>query len=147
MSAEHDELFQLILGRTTTKAVERILAAGWVKSRVATTPDEAKEAAARGIFNVRDDPYDFEEWDDLNSSERELYLCQARAALEAAAPFIAVQAFDHGWREGKGAPTPIHAATGELLHDQAAKPGWNPYRRESGEEEPTEGDRPIIEDE
>lgn len=33
MSAAHDELFQLMLGRTTTKAVERILAAGWVKPR------------------------------------------------------------------------------------------------------------------
>lgn len=33
MSADHDELFQLMLGRTTTKAVERILAAGYRKPR------------------------------------------------------------------------------------------------------------------
>jgi hypothetical protein len=37
MSAR-DELFQLILGRTTTKAVERILAAGYSKPRPITTP-------------------------------------------------------------------------------------------------------------
>jgi hypothetical protein len=35
-----DELFQLILGRTTTKAVERILAAGYVKPRTVTTVEE-----------------------------------------------------------------------------------------------------------
>ncbi|YCK81374.1 hypothetical protein M1D89_20240 [Arthrobacter sp. D3-18] len=40
MSAAHDELFQLMLGRTTTKAVERILAAGWVKPRTITTAEE-----------------------------------------------------------------------------------------------------------
>jgi hypothetical protein len=39
MSAS-DELFQLILGRTTTKAVERILAAGYSKPRTITTVDE-----------------------------------------------------------------------------------------------------------
>ncbi|GGH93856.1 hypothetical protein ACFFGR_09350 [Arthrobacter liuii] len=36
-NAERDELFQLILGRTTTKAVERILAAGYRKPRQVTT--------------------------------------------------------------------------------------------------------------
>lgn len=40
MSAEHDELFQLMLGRTTTKAVERILAAGYRKPRTITTVEE-----------------------------------------------------------------------------------------------------------
>ncbi len=40
MSAQHDELFQLMLGRTTTKAVDRILAAGWVKPRKITTEEE-----------------------------------------------------------------------------------------------------------
>jgi hypothetical protein len=39
MSAR-DELFQLILGRTTTKAVERILAAGYTKPRAVTTVAE-----------------------------------------------------------------------------------------------------------
>ncbi len=34
------ELFQLILGRTTTKAVERILAAGYRKLRTITTVEE-----------------------------------------------------------------------------------------------------------
>lgn len=40
MSAEHDELFQLMLGRTTTKAVERILAAGYRKLQQVTTAEE-----------------------------------------------------------------------------------------------------------
>lgn len=31
MSTERDELFQLMIGRTTTKAVDRILAAGYRK--------------------------------------------------------------------------------------------------------------------
>ena len=39
MSAR-DELFQLILGRTTTKAVERILDAGYLRPRTITTEEE-----------------------------------------------------------------------------------------------------------
>lgn len=39
MSAR-DELFQLMLGRTTTKAVERIVAAGYQRPRIITTADE-----------------------------------------------------------------------------------------------------------
>lgn len=39
MSA-HEELFQLMLGRTTTKAVERILAAGFRRPRMVTTEAE-----------------------------------------------------------------------------------------------------------
>jgi hypothetical protein len=38
--SDRDELFQLILGRTTTKAVERILAAGYRKPRTVTTVEE-----------------------------------------------------------------------------------------------------------
>lgn len=33
--SDRDELFQLILGRTTTKAVDRIIAAGYVKAEPA----------------------------------------------------------------------------------------------------------------
>lgn len=40
MTAERDELFQLMLGRTTTKAVERILATGYRKPRTITTIEE-----------------------------------------------------------------------------------------------------------
>jgi len=40
VSADHDELFQLMLGRTTTKAVERILAAGYRRPRTITTVEE-----------------------------------------------------------------------------------------------------------
>jgi hypothetical protein len=49
MSNERDELFQLILGRTTTKAVERILAAGYRKPRTITT---AKELDALPVGTV-----------------------------------------------------------------------------------------------
>ena len=38
--SSRDELFQLMLGRTTTKAVERILAAGYRKPRTITTAEE-----------------------------------------------------------------------------------------------------------
>lgn len=47
--------------------------------------EQAIEAAAKAMFDTRDDPYDMDEWDDIDSTEREPYLCQARAALEAAA--------------------------------------------------------------
>lgn len=51
-------------------------------------PAAAVEAAAKGIFDVRDDPYDLDEWGDLDATAREPYVCHARAALEAAAPHI-----------------------------------------------------------
>lgn len=44
------------------------------------------ENAASAIYEVRDDPYDLEEWGDLDSAERERYECDARAALEAVTP-------------------------------------------------------------
>lgn len=50
--------------------------------------DAAVEAGARGAFEVRDDPYDDDEWEDLDSTDRELYECQSRAALSAALPHI-----------------------------------------------------------
>ena len=40
-------------------------------------------------------------------------------------------AFDYGWREGKGIPTPSDTITGELFHDQAYRPSINPYRAEA----------------
>lgn len=53
-------------------------------------PAEAVEAAARAMFDTRDDPYDMDEWEDIDSTEREPYLCQARVALEAGyAPLLA----------------------------------------------------------
>ena len=42
------------------------------------------EAAAKAAFSIRDDAYDLDEWEDLDSTERELFYCQARAALAAA---------------------------------------------------------------
>jgi hypothetical protein len=43
---DRDELFQLMLGRTTTKAVERILAAGYRKPRTITSSDDIKDLRA-----------------------------------------------------------------------------------------------------
>lgn len=56
--SSRDDLFQLILGRTTTKAVERILAAGYRKPREVTTTEELDalpigsvvRSAREGIF-------------------------------------------------------------------------------------------------
>jgi hypothetical protein len=93
-----------------------------------TVPDEAVEAAAR-IYNHASTGAD--DWDDddrWSPEDREVRLGEMRAALEAAAPFIASQAFDYGWREGRGQPTPINTETGDLLHDQAQLAPWNPYR-------------------
>lgn len=80
----------------------------------------------------------------------------ARAALEAAAPHLLsgerqqtadahrdamvnretkraelAAAFAYGWREGQGWPTPVNVETGELFHDQAEQPDWNPYTKET----------------
>lgn len=56
MSAEADELFQLMLGRTTTKAVERILAAGYRKPQQVTTVRELHalptDAVIRTVFGA-----------------------------------------------------------------------------------------------
>ena len=60
-------------------------------------PEAAVEAAARGIFAIRDDAYDMDEWEDLDSTDRELFTCQARAALEAAAPHIYRTAWNDGY--------------------------------------------------
>ena len=45
--------------------------------------DEMIARAAKEAFEIRDDPYDDDEWDDLDSSDKELYECQARAVLGA----------------------------------------------------------------
>ena len=58
-------------------------------------PEEAVEAGARGAFDVRDDPYDDDEWEDLDSTDRELYECQSRAVQSAAYPHLR-----RDWLEG-----------------------------------------------
>lgn len=48
-------------------------------------PSDAQvEAAARAIYEARDDEFDMRDWDDLDSQQRERYVCDARAALRAA---------------------------------------------------------------
>ena len=49
---------------------------------------EQIEAGARAIFNVRDDEFDMDEWEDLGATERERYECDARAAYAAFHPTI-----------------------------------------------------------
>lgn len=55
---ERDELFQLMLGRTTTKSVERILAAGYRKPRTITTVAELDALPVGSVirtFGVEDE--------------------------------------------------------------------------------------------
>lgn len=57
-----------------------------------TIPKEALDAAAKAIYEVRDDPYDLGEWDkDLDAEDKERYQCDARAALTAALPHLREQ--------------------------------------------------------
>lgn len=50
MNDERDELLQLMLGRTTTKAVERILAAGYRKPKQVTTAEELDALPAKSVI-------------------------------------------------------------------------------------------------
>ena len=61
---------------------------------MSTIPDAAVEAAARNMFDLRATEPDQSrnEWDDLPESWREEWRDGARAALAAAAPYIAAQA-------------------------------------------------------
>ena len=39
------------------------------------------EMIAKALFDVRDDEFDLDEWEDIDGSERERYICDARAVL------------------------------------------------------------------
>ena len=58
------------------------------------------EAAAKALFNVRDDPYDMDEWEDADAVKRESYVCGAAVAVDAALPLIAdaIEAQTKEWR-------------------------------------------------
>lgn len=60
-----------------------------------TVPDEAVEAAAREAATDMGI-----QWDDLSESVKNLTRERLRKAFEAAAPFIAAQAWDAGWNAG-----------------------------------------------
>jgi hypothetical protein len=62
--------------------------------------DEAVEAAAKALKSRCG------AWDS--------WTVLALTALEAAAPYMLEEAFNYGWREGKGIPTPCNIETGEL---------------------------------
>ena len=49
MSTIHEELAQLIMGRTTTTAVKAIVAAGYRKPRTVTTSDELLELPEHSV--------------------------------------------------------------------------------------------------
>jgi hypothetical protein len=78
-------------------------------------PDEAVEAAMKSIHETRG----------RGSFEDSIWL-----ALTAAAPHMMADAFNYGWREGAGIPSPVNLDTGELMPDQAMQPDWNPHKEE-----------------
>ena len=53
-----------------------------------TDTDALTERIARALFEVRDDAYDLDEWEDLDSTDRERWMCDAAAVL----PLVAVEA-------------------------------------------------------
>lgn len=63
--------------------VER-LSAERMQPEQADPTDAEIWAAARAVFETRDDPCDDTEWDELTSADRERWECYARAALLAA---------------------------------------------------------------
>lgn len=58
--SDHDELFQLMLGRTTTKAVERIIAAGYRKPRIITTIAELDALPNGSVIRTSGDEDEFD---------------------------------------------------------------------------------------
>ena len=46
-----------------------------------TLRDKLIAEIAKAIFDVRDDEFDTDEWEDLDSTDRERYECDARAVL------------------------------------------------------------------
>jgi hypothetical protein len=57
--------------------------------------DEAVEAAARETYRVAAEfAYESDSWDDLSDGQREAFAEDARTILEAAAPYIAAEAWD-----------------------------------------------------
>ncbi len=79
-----DELAQFLAGgdavfyepqRTFAYAsADALIAAGWRKM-------PSLSAIAKALFDVRDDEFDDEEWDDLSAVDRERWECDARAIL------------------------------------------------------------------
>jgi len=64
-----------------------------------TVPDEAVEAAARA-YQSEVSYTGAPNWDDLTEGRQLLRVEWMRTALTAAAPFIAAQAWDEGWKAG-----------------------------------------------
>lgn len=47
-----------------------------------TNETELRNRIAKAIFNVRDDEFDLDEWDDLDATDRERYTCDAQAIID-----------------------------------------------------------------
>ena len=64
-------------------------------------PDEAVEAAAKVLFDASPISRGHQPWGDaMGERIRQQFIADARIALEAAAPFIAAQAWDEGEQAG-----------------------------------------------
>jgi hypothetical protein len=87
-------------------------------------PEEAVEAAANAISECSGMRFDgfWSRVEDLEPEDREYALTEARAALEAAAPFIAAKAWDEGYSAGKRVMVEVMSPT----HFATEKP--NPHR-------------------
>ena len=84
-----------------------------------TDTDALKERIARALFEVRDDAYDLDEWEDLDSTDRERWMCDAAAVL----PLVAVEARKakaEAWDEGAQAQANTYGGQIDT--------GPNPYR-------------------
>ena len=130
MTDEHVELANLIMGRTTTAAVEAVLAAGYSKRSEQVT--EIVADSSKVFMVVCQDP------EAHARSYNEGYEAAVTQGL-ADDPSLAGEwldgklavAFAYGWREGRGVPTPVDRDSGELLHSEALQPDFNPYQGES----------------
>ena len=54
-----------------------------------TLRDKLIAEIAKAIFDVRDDEFDTDEWEDLDSTDRERYECDARAVLPVVERLVA----------------------------------------------------------
>ncbi|KQQ97986.1 hypothetical protein ASF74_14725 [Arthrobacter sp. Leaf145] len=79
-----------------------------------TVPDEAVEAAARVLWYSEK----YADWGKVPQCRKEPFLNEARAALTAAAPFVAADAWDEGHKGG------FHNAA----YGSAGNFKTNPYR-------------------
>ncbi|AYN57303.1 hypothetical protein PBI_BRIDGETTE_37 [Arthrobacter phage Bridgette] len=89
---------------------------------MASIPDEAVEAAAKVL-----DPHTMSSGGALAGKFREATRAEARAILEAAAPYLMAQAWDEGVEVGQGGWCLLETPCGVCEHCTTPGPS-NPYR-------------------